>query len=303
MSESEKLFNHSHENQEARASRELEAILDNPEYVFLSSIPANVRAIEAAETAIEALQIAQQKIEERERRTFVFKRVENVEGVQEQELTYKGLRKTFKEITEHRQSIGEGGDAIVYVANEELKRGTTDLCYKFARQVGLHRGRNTMERELDIQAAFYDAVAAIPASRIGVPEPLYYCEMGNQKMLAMQYLKAKSIDHLQRGYGSVPSWLTEAHIDIFCDELMRVLDELHKSGLYHRDLHLGNIMLTQSQEEEQVLGYIIDFGVSAYGQEGMSPYRDEVRGEVFTYDDDYGRIKTVRAELKRLRSI
>ncbi len=291
------------ENPEVLAERELEAILENPEYTFLNSIPANVKAIEAAETAVEALAIAKARIEEREKRTFTFKPVEDVEGVEEEELMYRGLQRTFKEITARRELVGEGGDAIVYVATEELRRGTTDLCYKFARQVGLHRGRNTMERELDIQAAFYDAVASLPGVRISVPEPMYYCEMGNQKMIAMEYLKAKSINDLQRGYGSLPAWLTEEHIDLFCDELVRVLDHVHAKGLFHRDLHLGNIMLTQSQQEPPVLGYIIDFGVSAFGQEGLSPYRDEVRGEIFTYDDDYGRIEVVRSELKRMRRV
>jgi hypothetical protein len=58
----------------------------------------------------------------------------------------------------------------------------------------------------------------------------------------------------------------------------------------------------QAKEDAPKLGYIIDFGVSAHGVEGMDPYRTEGGGEVFTFSEDYGRINHVRKQLKQLKA-
>ncbi len=286
---------------ERMAEKALDALLDDPDNAFLSTIPMNVRVIEAAETAVEALAIARARIEERDTRTFILRPVAEIEGVEALTLNYPGVRHTLREISERNISVGEGGDAFVVASKSETERGTSELCYKFARAQGTNRGRNSMDQELDLQRSFYQCLQAVPGLRVGIPEPLYYCEMGSKKMIAMERLTARSVDHLQHGLGSIPDWVTDEHIDTFCDELERSLDILHERGLYHRDLHLGNIMFTQSSTEVEKLGFIIDFGLSGFGQEGMDPYRKEQNGTSFTYDDDYGRIKTVRTELKRLK--
>ncbi|MES2749054.1 MAG: AarF/UbiB family protein [Patescibacteria group bacterium] len=284
---------------ERQAEEKLDEILSNPEYSFLVTIPKNVEIINEAATAIEALHFVNSKIEERERRTFVLKKIEDVEGVEQGEISFQGFKKVFNRILNNKQSIGEGGDAFVYIAESELTNGTTALCYKFAKQIGKNLGRNSLEQELDLHVDFYKALKNFDSS-VKVPEPYYYCEFTSHKMIAMERLKARSVDDLLRGFGSMPAWVTEETVNTFCADIKKSLDYCHAKGLYHRDLHLGNLMFTQSPTPTPILGYIIDFGVSAVGQEGLEPYKSSDSRGTFTYADDYGRIEEVRSSLLRL---
>lgn len=292
---------HSEAGKEEKAARELDEILSNPEYKFLTTIPMNRVAIEEADTALEALAIAVVKIEEREQRTFVMRAAEEVQGVEQGEISYRGFKRMFNELTTNNKSIGEGGDADVYISEAEIKDGTAAICYKFSKLVGKNLGRNTLERELDLHIAFYKNLESFDSS-IKVPSPYYYCEFAHHKMIAMERLPARSIDDLLRGKGSIPAWVDERVIEKFCDDVLRALDHCHKNGLFHRDLHLGNLMFTQSKVPTEVLGYIIDFGVSAFGVEGLEPYKSTDSRGTFTYDDDYGRLAQVKSSLLRLKA-
>lgn len=283
------------EDPERAAARKLERLLD--EYPFLTEHPLTRQQIEAAESEVEALAIAEAKVKARLERTFRFRAAGSAEGASEIEVA--GIKRIFEEIRSRSRSIGEGGDAEVFVAEIEKYNDVYEICYKVAKVEAMHKGRNTTEQELDMQGAFYETLSKAGSISVGVPEPYYFAELGADKVIAMKRLPARSIDDMRRGKATLPPWCTEAHIDRFCDDLQRALDVLHSAGLYHRDLHYGNIMFSAESEEPQKLGYIIDFGVSSFGVEGLDPYRSEARGEVFTYDDDYGRIEGVRNELKR----
>jgi serine/threonine protein kinase len=287
-------------DKEAQAESDLDKLLDDPEYAFLSSIPANEQEITNAATAVEALAFARRKIDEREKSTLRF---EVPNGVEVESYSYRGLRKTMKMIVDSAREIGVGGDAYVVVAEVESVDGVSEVCYKFAHEERTPRGRNAMEQEMTIHGEFYDIVSAMEDSTVGVPKPYYYIEMGGKKMFAMERLRARSVDDLLRGFGSLPEWFDDEHVDSLCDGLTQALDACHAQGLYHRDLHFGNIMVTQSKTQEKAdkLGYIIDFGLSAKGIEGMDPYKKETAGQTFTYGQDYGRINSVRNRLKELK--
>jgi serine/threonine protein kinase len=117
-------------------------------------------------------------------------------------------------------------------------------------------------------------------------------------MIVMEKLHARSIDDILRGFGNLPHGFD---VDAFCDALKAFLTDMHARGLYHRDLHYGNIMITQEGSDipasERPMGYVIDFGLSGYAQESMDPYKKEGAGTTFTYDDDYGRIESVKHDL------
>jgi len=288
-----------HSEQEKLLDRALDELLDNPEYSFLTTIPQNVTRIESAATAAEALAIAESLIRQREQRTFVFSEA-NIPGVESVDLVYAGVMRTLKEIQKHQMEIGVGGDAVVVVVETEMHDGTYDVCYKFAKQEETPRGRNTMEAELDLHSQFHATLSEVEDLRVGVPSPYYYSAIGQSNFIAMEKLVARSIDDLRRGMGAIPPWVTPEHIEEFCSELKRAIDICHEHNLYHRDLHFGNIMFTQSKVEMPNLGYIIDFGLSSHGIKGLEPYRKERGDQVFTYGDDYGRIQSVKQELMRL---
>jgi tRNA A-37 threonylcarbamoyl transferase component Bud32 len=164
----------------------------------------------------------------------------------------------------------------------------------------IKRGRNTVSEEAELQSAFFEASLELANKDIAVPMPYYEIEIFATQMIAMERLHAKSADEILTGKATLPGWFD---VDRFCNSLTRFIDAMHAKNLYHRDLHFGNIMISQrpTWQEGQPLGYVIDFGLSSYALENMEPYKKEVADTTFTYDDDYGRINLLRKSLKALQ--
>lgn len=59
-------------------------------------------------------------------------------------------------------------------------------------------------------------------------------------------------------------------------QISRAIAELNQNGLYHRDLHWGNIMVTNWGKED-ARSYIIDFGESVYDVNNSSLFREQVQ--------------------------
>lgn len=289
-------------SEEHIAERTLEAILDNPEHAFLVEIPRNLAAIEAAESAVEGLKIAQDLIDKRLERTFRFEPIGSIdpETFEVHAVSAEGTKRFLVDLIENNQFVGEGGDAFVLMADSDLIGLPPEVCYKIAKVEEVKRGRNPMTKEADIQSEVYALMKELETSKIGVPCPYYVVEIGAKKVMAMEKLPAKSVDDILHGRGSLPAWLD---IDTFFDELEQFITAMHSLGVYHRDLHFGNVMIRQSAvaPEDGKWGYVIDFGVSGHGVGGIDPYIKETTGGTFTFNDDYGIVLTGRAELKKLK--
>lgn len=287
------------ENPEAQAERELELFLGDPENKFLLDIPKNRERIENATTAVEALQFAKQKSEERMKQTFHFEAVVHLEGVELLEGSFASMKEIIQRIQLGAREIGRGGDAYVVVDRNEIRELPPEICYKFAIAEKTPRGRNTHTEEAELQGKFYE-VALHSKAAVGIPTPFYALEMGDKKIIAMEKLHAASIDDILRGRGVLPDWF---EIDTFCEELKKLLDAFHDQDLYHRDMHLGNIMISQAQlrVDTPKMGYVIDFGLSHHSVGGIGAYHQEVAGDTFTYNDDYGIIASVKNELHKYR--
>ncbi|HEY0964276.1 MAG TPA: hypothetical protein VGE31_00590 [Candidatus Paceibacterota bacterium] len=278
---------------EILAERELDELLDHPEHSFLKEHQRNYERIENAETAVEALAIAKELIFERDRRTFEFRALRQVPGVELEDVRVEGIRSTIESIKANQLLIGEGGDAFVVVDRNEIRELPPVICYKFNKAETTPRGRNPMDFEAEIHGEFYDLAREMESSKIAVPMPFYMTAVGADKMIAMEKLPAKSVDDIIHGMGTLPEWLD---INEFCDQLELFLIECHKRHLYHRDMHPGNVMVRQGKEEPEdgKWGYVIDFGLSAHGIENMDPYKNEVAGSTFTYREDYAIVEEVR---------
>ena len=284
---------------EADAEQELETLLARPENAFLTQVPANHEQIESAESAISALAFAQRRIHERLESTLSVKRAVqgHVEAVRTNAETVVAV---LNEVLAHAAQIGEGADGRVVIDTRGEHGLNPEVCCKFALVETQKRGRNSMIEEIEMQSAFYEAAASYADARIGVPEPYYEVDTGSTQMIAMEKLYARSVDDVLRGFGTLPD---EFDVDGFCDALRSFIDTMHAQNLYHRDLHYGNIMVTQGgAPDDAPMGYVIDFGLSGYVHSGTDPYRKELAGTHFTYDDDYGRIESVRKDLKGLQS-
>lgn len=281
---------------ESQADEKLEALLSDPANKFLRENPANNERIENAESAKEALALAQDLIRRRIESSTTFRGLKTIEGIEMSDLSPEGLQSTVETVWQNRQKIGEGGDAIVVIFKNEIRSIPPEICYKFAIAEKTPRGRNPIQEEAELHEQFYD-IASQSESKIGVPVPFYSLEIGDKKLIAMEKLPAASIDDILHSKGIIPPWFDP---DEFCTELRALLDQFHENHLYHRDMHFGNIMITQKLklEEGDKQGYIIDFGLSGRAEIDEYAYRKEMAGYTFTYSDDYGTIGEVNRALK-----
>lgn len=283
---------------EENAEKELEEILARPENAFLE-MPINKDVIEDANSSVEALAFVKGRIRERLERTMNVREVvgSHVEPIK---VNPDAVINAIEHISAHMEQIGEGADGRVVIDVTDTENTNPNICYKMSLLEKVKRGRNSCAEEVELQGAFYEFAHSLDNQDIAVPAPFYEVEVNTTEMIAMERLHAKSADDILRSFGSLPEWFD---IDRFCESLKSFLDAAHTNGLYHRDLHFGNIMLSQACEwkEGEPMGYVIDFGLSGYAQENMEPYKKEVAGYTFTYDDDYGRIESLRKSLKEMR--
>lgn len=281
------------------AEKELQELLDNPDNAFLNEVKANREFIDSADT-LDALAFAKKKIEARLDRTTEFQSISTIEGITLLDVDFAALKRTVDSILANQLEIGRGGDAFVVIDKNEVRDLPPEICYKFALNESTPRGRNSTKEEAAIQGQFYDAARELSTSKIGVPIPFYSLELSGKKMIAMEKLPARSIDDILRGRGRLPSWFDA---DQFIDELQRMLAHLHQKGLYHRDMHFGNVMIAQTEDlrPEDKWGYVIDFGLSGYQQEEEFAYEKQVAGNTFTYESDYGILDIAKVELKKFQ--
>jgi len=281
---------------EAVAESALDELLEDPQYSFLL-MPVNQEKIDSANTAVEALSQAIDLIDERLKRSFRFEALRQVEGVELVEANVAGIRSVLERIKEEQIEIGRGGDGYVVVSKNEINNYPPVICYKFAITETTPRGRNTLEGEAQMQSDFYDFANGLESSRVGVPMPFYATELGADKVFAMEKLNAKSVDDILRGMGRVPEWFD---LDSFCDQLQDFFEAAHANGLYHRDMHVGNIMISQSvtEPEDGKWGHVIDFGLSGHGLEGMDPYVRERAGEKYKYSPDDAIVLEIKRKLR-----
>jgi len=285
---------------ELMAEEKLEQLLANPDNAFLTQVPMNAEVIENARTFREALTFAEKRIRERLEQTLNVRKV--VGGHSEHiHVNPDSVFNTLEHIQKNAQEIGVGADGRVVIDTTDMVNINPEICYKFALLEKVKRGRNSVAEEAELQGAFYEVAQTIASKDIGVPMPYYEIEVQTTQMIAMERLHAKSADDIIRGLGTLPAGFD---IDRFCNSLRLFIDVMHAHDLYHRDLHFGNIMISQYPEwvDGEPMGYVIDFGLSGYAHKNMEPYKKEVAGDTFTYDDDYGRIETLRKTLKVVKT-
>lgn len=290
------------ESEEELADIELTKLKNDPRYPFLVGVPKNKAALDEieSESAVKALKFAREKI--REALVGSLRANKMVGKSMEKVLADPDSISNFLEhIMKHRMLIGEGADGFVVSDKTDVYEVNPDICYKFALQETQKRGRNSMLEESEFQALFYELAENFDNKDIGIPKPFYEVEVFNTKMMAMEKLNARTVDQIRSGMGVLPEWFD---VDRFCDSIEAFLENAHANNLYHRDMHFGNVMISQAKdwEEGEPMGFIIDFGLSGQGFEEMEPYKKEIAGHIFTYDNDCVRIQGMRQTLKDLRN-
>ncbi|MFZ2205794.1 MAG: phosphotransferase [Minisyncoccia bacterium] len=159
-------------------------------------------------------------------------------------------------------SIGEGDSAEVFVAEgtpfekvclKRIKKNPRVVC-------------NDIDEENDFQ---------IKAQEAGVrtPLPLISLQTDRGPCFLMERIDGHSMKDIIKNPELLPKGFK---YDTFFKLLEEQVSIMHKSGLYHRDLHFGNVMINKEN-----LPVIIDFGSAVSGSGSDFTYE----GEVLVYNE------------------
>ncbi|MFT7645187.1 MAG: serine/threonine protein kinase [Candidatus Paceibacteria bacterium] len=272
------------------AEHKLNAILDNPDNAFLIEHSLNIDSIENAESSVESLRIAEEIIYKRLEAMSEVHRFALIEDFEKILVDLRGLKEKVDSVIAEQEMIGEGQDGYVLIAKSEVQEGFSEVCYKVAKRSKVNpRSKNSLSEEVKIHDDVYELNNELGDSCIGVPALLYSAKLDRIEFIAMERLPAKSMQDISDGDGVVPDWID---VEVFCRDLKKLIDKMHSKGLYHRDLHLGNIMVSQYSEppEDGKSGYMIDFGLSAYVEEGEDPYSKKVKERNLVTDEYISRL-------------
>lgn len=165
---------------------------------------------------------------------------------------------------EIKKSLGEGGMANVYLANDILLN----------REVAIKMLRGELSNEDKFIKRFQREALALSSSSISHPNIVQMYDLGeenNNHYIVMEYVKGNTLKHLLNKRGHLT--LTEA-VDIML-QLTEGISHAHKSYIIHRDLKPQNIMI-----EDNGLVKIADFGIAIALNAAQLTQTNSVMGSV-----------------------
>lgn len=171
------------------------------------------------------------------------------------------------------ETIGYGENAeILALTNNEYLSG---VCVKKLKKFPKIKD-NRPETEFEYQQEINN--------KHGVRTPLSICHIRDtvtgQEYLIMERIKGVSLGDIGKGLARFPE---KYNHEKFFEKLKADLKKMHDGGIYHRDLHWGNVMV----DEETGDPVIIDFGTASRVFRGD----DEKywQGQVLLYNPETGR--------------
>ncbi len=206
--------------------------------------------------------------------------------------------RSLVEIIEHefqnRDSLGSGKAGEVWIGKNAFFG--KDICIK-----SIHNPEasiNTLELEFLLHEAFLKAGGRAP-ELIGYVKEVD--DQGQQhEFLAMEAIDGVSLRDWMKELLASGEQVTEGDLQRLLSDIDQQIDLAHEAGIFHRDLHTGNVLRRRSDGK----AVIIDFGDAGRGFRGASDrenYRAERlvngRSEPFTFYPDERILKTLRVEL------
>lgn len=239
---------------------------------------------------------------------------ERIEAVPEHTLGSEGeekaaqIRKAFTAhmeylLKEGKNLIGKGSLAEVY----PLEINPT-VCVKVindSKKFGTIASTRLLETPFynspHLEASFLSDMQRV-SGEVGVPKPFYSVEhrvvdeggmSANISALAMERLDAVSIAEVLNGEAELPAAFESTR---FWKCLRDFVTKMHEEGIYHRDLHGGNVMIGKSDARP----YVIDFGTAVYATE-HDAYERPTRGKVTVgrFIEDFAGLEKMQKELER----
>ncbi len=191
----------------------------------------------------------------------------------------------------HAVSIGEGGNADVFVAEETPFK---KVCLKKIKQKP-----QILSNDID-QEHKYQIMAR--EAGVSTPLPLISFEAEGKKYLIMERVDGHTILEVLEKPSLLPKKFDFA---VFSKALDDSIKKMHDSGLYHRDLHSKNVMINKAG-----MPVIIDFGTATVGsgsdftyEESVSMYNptsDRYEQKTGYFKDDLMMVRNLKASLSKV---
>lgn len=180
------------------------------------------------------------------------------------------------------RKIGQGGFGITYIGAQQDRLGIRVAIKEYFPKKLVHRNICTsnevfpndppgMSREdaMDIRIRFERGKQAFieEARRLAgfnelpsIVSVLGYVEENNTAYIVMEYIDGIDLQRFMQNMGRT---LTFQEVRKYVFPIMKDLDQVHKSGIIHRDISPDNIMITHNGNAK-----LIDFGASVSQEEG-----------------------------------
>lgn len=164
---------------------------------------------------------------------------------QKQEEIYATLAKIGEAAERADLHVGEGKTAEVFRDAYE-----PDVCYKSVKDFVEYGAWNSIGKE----AQFLEELESFEVQGVRTPRLKSVIDLPTVKALSMEYLDAKNVKVLVEKELPLPE---NFDVDIFFKRVYAYVEAMHARGIYHRDLHAGNILIGRDGTP-----YIVDFGRS-----------------------------------------
>ncbi|MEJ0002339.1 MAG: phosphotransferase [bacterium] len=166
----------------------------------------------------------------------------------------------------HAKSIGEGGNAEILAIEEGP---FSKVCLKKVKETP-QLVYNTIDRENELQGKAHKAGVRTPLALLSIET-----ESGDEFFL-MEKIDGINVEEALAQPSKVPDAFSN---EPFMKDLDDQIKKMHNAGIYHRDLHVRNVMIDKAGQP-----VIIDFGTAVEGT-----------GSDFTYEE----LATVYDEKKK----
>ena len=167
------------------------------------------------------------------------------------ERTIEEVKRLSEKIrSEEYQERGYGQVAKIKASEKDAH-----VCYKYITNEELYKLENNIGKEMHIQTQYREAAEEMEENRCKIPYPIYYNMDNYSHFCMMENIQGCNIQELLGEQGKLPQ---EFDPEEFFAHLQEFIEQMNKKGMYHRDLHKGNIMVEYGSGSPVV----IDFGKS-----------------------------------------
>ncbi|CAK60344.1 unnamed protein product (macronuclear) [Paramecium tetraurelia] len=149
-----------------------------------------------------------------------------------------------------KEKLSQGSFGVVYICHDKVTRDY--VAIKVEKE---NCDVMSLEREIQIIEELRGIVGKSLLLILGVPKLLWYGNEYNSNCMAMQLL-GKDLSYFLKRYKK----LSLKTICNLAEQLLTIIEEVHKRGVIHRDIKPENILMGRGTDSQQV--YLVDYGIS-----------------------------------------